>query len=588
MLKKQEHRELHDRVESNKYLYRMLIGVIINTIIFSVVIGGRAFAAQCGNAETVLIECGDVGSGNIVHVLSLILDIMTMGIGILAVIGISWFGIQYLTAGSDTTKTTKAKRRMLEITIGIVGYLAIFSTSKWLMPSGVTNPTDLEKSLAELTITVNGPKTIGETFTPKVTVQAPASELPPSEPQSLNQTTPTFTLAVATIDSGTTEESPTESTTTDSPSVTPSTTSPTNQSTAQSEYSLTTSDSSVISILGKHAKCTDVGKATITVVTSDKKQASTEVTCEDQPQTAQSVTPKQNKPAIRRASDGTATVGNMEKTRLKNGKPHLRTETLNIIKKHNRDFNYKNYKKIIKSKGGLIRYIQNLGGVFKAYGSRINKNGNIARVKVATAADLQAAFEFTYGLFMIWGPDYDSGQVHHDWKGKDAFYKGLSNRGAIRGYSNKKIQKMLQQQLNNTDDLRTSCNSALNTFNRSTTLEDMHGASHQPKKQLKMSIKNYPKNKGKITKWSDLRVGDIVHFFAANGSWRHVALVGEVYSDYIVLYDGGSKFVKNRQYKFAVKRANDKKIRNPYKMYSSWWGFRPWRIDQSVTLKGIN
>ena len=61
--------------------------------------------------------------------------VMTIGIGILGVIGISITGIQYLTAGGSEEKTRKAKRRMFEIVIGLVAYVLIYAALKWLLPS---------------------------------------------------------------------------------------------------------------------------------------------------------------------------------------------------------------------------------------------------------------------------------------------------------------------------------------------------------------------------------------------------------------------------------------------------------------------
>ena len=63
-----------------------------------------------------------------------ILDIMTVGVGVLGIIGITIVGIQYLTAGGSEDKTRKAKRRMFEIVIGLVAYVLIYAILKWLMP----------------------------------------------------------------------------------------------------------------------------------------------------------------------------------------------------------------------------------------------------------------------------------------------------------------------------------------------------------------------------------------------------------------------------------------------------------------------
>ena len=75
--------------------------------------------------------CGKEG---IFKVLSFALDIMTIGIGILAVIGILVVGVQYLTAGDNVGQTEKAKRRMLEIIIGLVIYIVVYGLLKWLLP----------------------------------------------------------------------------------------------------------------------------------------------------------------------------------------------------------------------------------------------------------------------------------------------------------------------------------------------------------------------------------------------------------------------------------------------------------------------
>lgn len=79
-------------------------------------------------------SCEGGDGSSIMHILNLVVDIMTIGIGILGVIGISVVGIQYLTAGGSEEKTRKAKRRMLEIIIGLAVYAVIFALLKFLLP----------------------------------------------------------------------------------------------------------------------------------------------------------------------------------------------------------------------------------------------------------------------------------------------------------------------------------------------------------------------------------------------------------------------------------------------------------------------
>ncbi|MBR2543277.1 hypothetical protein IKF03_01605 [Candidatus Saccharibacteria bacterium] len=113
----------------------LTIITILATSLFG--LGTQVFAtnnlAQFGKETqtTILKECGAREDG-IMCVLELVIDIMTIGIGILGVIGISVTGIQYLTAGGSEEKTRKAKRRMLEIIIGLAAYAVGYGLLKWL------------------------------------------------------------------------------------------------------------------------------------------------------------------------------------------------------------------------------------------------------------------------------------------------------------------------------------------------------------------------------------------------------------------------------------------------------------------------
>ncbi len=79
-------------------------------------------------------SCDDGNGSSVFHILNLVIDIMTVGVGILGVVGISIVGFQYLTAGDSEEKTRKAKRRLLEIVIGLVAYVVIYSLLNWLIP----------------------------------------------------------------------------------------------------------------------------------------------------------------------------------------------------------------------------------------------------------------------------------------------------------------------------------------------------------------------------------------------------------------------------------------------------------------------
>ena len=80
-------------------------------------------------------EVCDNGDGeSIKYILQTVVDIMSVLIGILGVIGITITGVQYLTAGGSEEKTRKAKTRMFDIVIGLVAYAVVYAFLKWLLP----------------------------------------------------------------------------------------------------------------------------------------------------------------------------------------------------------------------------------------------------------------------------------------------------------------------------------------------------------------------------------------------------------------------------------------------------------------------
>ena len=495
----------------------LLLFALITLVMF---IPKPVLAASCGGVETSLISCDEGGSGGIYHTLNLVLDVFSIGIGIAAVIGIAIAGIQYLTSKGDSANTAKAKRRLYNIIIGVACYAVLWAGLKWLLPNSNSDIANDDQQTTSLSISFSGTATVGKSFTPKVSFST----------QDTDKT-----------------------------------------------YSLISDDVNLISTLGNRAKCVAPGTTSITAVSSTGKKAKTNITCVQDPSSFSSSNPRSS--TSKKNGLQKKTTGNMEKTRL-NGKAHLRAETAATINQHKKDFYYKNVDAKLKKAGGLLKYIQNLDkskkGVFWTYASRINGKGGIKKIPVKTAADLQEAAEFIYGLWMIWGVDYDIGTTYTEWKGNDAFYYPRRHSG---GYSNTSIIAFLKDK----NAIRTNCNYAVSTFYKSTTLKSLGGVGSGKPEHIKMS------KVGKITKWNKLKVGDIVHFFNG-GDWRHVAMVGEVYSNKVVLYDGGPLFPRRMIYKIPTPRTNSGGFPKgtPYKWYTSWWAFRPWNIDQSVTLRGIN
>ena len=125
-----------------KKLFLILTAALLFFVLASSLIKTEAVsAASCGGVDTAIIECGDKESG-IGQILKLVINILSIGVGILAVIGITVVGIQYLTAGSNEEQVRKSKRRLIEIVIGIIAYVLLYALIQWLIP-GSANPDDI-------------------------------------------------------------------------------------------------------------------------------------------------------------------------------------------------------------------------------------------------------------------------------------------------------------------------------------------------------------------------------------------------------------------------------------------------------------
>ena len=86
------------------------------------------------NSGDIDCDCDNGKGSGTKRILKFVATTLTIGVGILGVLGITIVGIQYLTAGGNEEKTRKAKRRMFEIIIGLVAYVLIYAFLNWLNP----------------------------------------------------------------------------------------------------------------------------------------------------------------------------------------------------------------------------------------------------------------------------------------------------------------------------------------------------------------------------------------------------------------------------------------------------------------------
>lgn len=92
---------------------------------------------KCAGVDTSLITCDGTGEGAIIGVLSLVIQILSAGVGILAVAGIVYGAILYASAQDNSGQTQKAITVITNTVIGLLLYVFMVVIINWLVPGGV-------------------------------------------------------------------------------------------------------------------------------------------------------------------------------------------------------------------------------------------------------------------------------------------------------------------------------------------------------------------------------------------------------------------------------------------------------------------
>lgn len=77
------------------------------------------------------------GVNSIEDLLKLVANVLVLGLGVAAVVGVVWAGILYLTARDNEQQATKAKTRLVEVAIGLVAWALMYTALQFLVPGGL-------------------------------------------------------------------------------------------------------------------------------------------------------------------------------------------------------------------------------------------------------------------------------------------------------------------------------------------------------------------------------------------------------------------------------------------------------------------
>ena len=128
-------------------MHKHLKKVLCVGLFFVVFVGGLFFPASTfATSSDEVVETNYFGNFaddsegcGIYMILNIVIDILSMGVAIAGVIGVTIAGTQYMSAKDNEEKTKKAKSRIFEIVIGLVAYAVLFVGVQWLLPGGMIN-----------------------------------------------------------------------------------------------------------------------------------------------------------------------------------------------------------------------------------------------------------------------------------------------------------------------------------------------------------------------------------------------------------------------------------------------------------------
>jgi hypothetical protein len=108
--------------------------------------GAKGDQQCCGDTKTAIIGgtiCKDVTGGGSAEnsglwaVILLVLNIMTAGVGVLAVGGIVYGSIMYASAADKADQTKKAMSIITNVVVGLIAYALMYLGLNFLIPGGI-------------------------------------------------------------------------------------------------------------------------------------------------------------------------------------------------------------------------------------------------------------------------------------------------------------------------------------------------------------------------------------------------------------------------------------------------------------------
>ena len=100
--------------------------------------------AECGGVDTALINCSQTGGGGVENsglwgILLIVINVMTAGVGVLALAGIVYGAVLYTSSGGSPEQIKKARTIFTNVVIGVLAFAGMYTLLQFIVPGGVFN-----------------------------------------------------------------------------------------------------------------------------------------------------------------------------------------------------------------------------------------------------------------------------------------------------------------------------------------------------------------------------------------------------------------------------------------------------------------
>lgn len=131
-------------MKSKQTVKMALLGIVMLLGISFAVVSPALAASSCGDVDTIIISCTQDGSKGVENsgawgILITAINILSAGVGILAVAGIVYGAILYTTAGGSQEQLKKAYGIFTNVVIGVLAFALMFALLNFLVPGGLFN-----------------------------------------------------------------------------------------------------------------------------------------------------------------------------------------------------------------------------------------------------------------------------------------------------------------------------------------------------------------------------------------------------------------------------------------------------------------